>query len=436
VGEVGPLAALAAEDDDPHGISDSFLYGVSLNRIARPVEGSDNLFVLPSGSEAVATEEIFRSDRWRRLAAGFREVGALLLLVAHADTPGLEALAASVDGVIVAGDALGALPDAEPPLAVVGAGARRRGTPERPVEPRSAAAHAPIAGPPSAAADGAGAGASAAAAAGDVAPGGEGRRGAFPAGWRRWAFLGLAALTVAAGLAFYLAPSRLGDAGAEVGRDSTGASEPAADGPIAGTPSDSAGRTRPDSARRDSAGALGAAPAGRDAPLRALAVANPGDSARAVAWAVYVVSGNTPDAASLDARVDLAAVPVLALTPLLDRGEPWYRLLVGAYGTRAQAESLLVALRRRAVLGPGSGSLVRAPYALLVADRVPASEVAARVGDLAGRGVPVYPLSRGDGTVALYAGAFETPDQAAYLARTLQAAGVAPVLVYRTGGSL
>ena len=41
-----------------------------------------------------------------------------------------------------------------------------------------------------------------------------------------------------------------------------------------------------------------------------------------------------------------------------------------------------------------------------------------------------------DGTVALYAGAFETPEEAAWLARAIQAAGVTPTLVYRTGRSL
>ena len=37
VGEVAPLQSLV-RGDDPHGIVDSFLYGVSLNRIARPIE--------------------------------------------------------------------------------------------------------------------------------------------------------------------------------------------------------------------------------------------------------------------------------------------------------------------------------------------------------------------------------------------------------------
>ena len=69
---------------------------------------------------------------------------------------------------------------------------------------------------------------------------------------------------------------------------------------------------------------------------------------------------------------------------------------------------------------------------------VPARDITsgARVDGFLAKNVPVYALSRGDGTVALYAGAFERPEQAAWLARALQAAGVTPTLVYRTGRSL
>jgi hypothetical protein len=148
------------------------------------------------------------------------------------------------------------------------------------------------------------------------------------------------------------------------------------------------------------------------------------------------VSSNTPEGATVDPQVDLATLPVPALTPVLERGAPWYRLLVGASTSRQEAEALLADLRRRRVLGAGSGSIVRAPYALLVAEAVPAAQAGDRVQALARKNIPVYPLSRGDGTVNLYAGAFETPDQAAFLARNLQGAGVRPVLVYRTGRSL
>jgi hypothetical protein len=38
-----------------------------------------------------------------------------------------------------------------------------------------------------------------------------------------------------------------------------------------------------------------------------------------------------------------------------------------------------------------------------------------------------------DGTMRIYAGAFESPDQADRLARSLRAQGIDPVVVYRIG---
>lgn len=102
VGELQPLNALVT-GDDPHGISDSFSYGVSLNRIARQVGDTGNLFIMPSGTGPVTNPEIFRNGRWQRLANGFREVGALLLLVTRADAPEVEGLIAQLEGVVLVG---------------------------------------------------------------------------------------------------------------------------------------------------------------------------------------------------------------------------------------------------------------------------------------------------------------------------------------------
>ncbi len=103
VGDLPPLAALVT-DDDPHGISDSILYGVSFSKIGRPVKGFENLFVMPSGSEPVLSEDILGSPRWKRLGASFAEAGALLLLVTRSDSPGLGALADQLDGAVVVKD--------------------------------------------------------------------------------------------------------------------------------------------------------------------------------------------------------------------------------------------------------------------------------------------------------------------------------------------
>jgi hypothetical protein len=136
IGDVPPLRELIT-DDDPHGITDSFLYGVSLNKIARQIDPAGNLHVLPSGIEPIVQEEMLRSERWRRLGAGFREVGALLLLAAPAAVPGVEALIEMVDGVVLVGGASNPAPNA-PVLAEVATAARRtapRPAQRRPVVP-------------------------------------------------------------------------------------------------------------------------------------------------------------------------------------------------------------------------------------------------------------------------------------------------------------
>lgn len=103
VGDLAPLSQLV-DGDDPHGISDSFLYGISLNSIGREVAGENNLVVMLSGTEPVFDEEIIANRRWQRLAAGFGEVDALLILVAQSDSPGLATLLDILNGVVLVKD--------------------------------------------------------------------------------------------------------------------------------------------------------------------------------------------------------------------------------------------------------------------------------------------------------------------------------------------
>jgi hypothetical protein len=104
IGDVPPLRSLV-RDEDPHGISDSFLYGLSLSKIGYEVEGSPNLYIMPSGTDPTIGDDIFRSARWKTLASGFAEIGALLLLVARSDAPALSELAEQIDGVVLVRDA-------------------------------------------------------------------------------------------------------------------------------------------------------------------------------------------------------------------------------------------------------------------------------------------------------------------------------------------
>ncbi|MEP6509320.1 MAG: hypothetical protein ABJC63_13930, partial [Gemmatimonadales bacterium] len=101
-GEIPPLQALVG-DGDPHGVYDSFEFGTSFGRIAREVKGADNLFIMPSGTESPATEEIISSQRWQHFASEFAKADELLLLVVASTAPGLANLISQVDGVVLVG---------------------------------------------------------------------------------------------------------------------------------------------------------------------------------------------------------------------------------------------------------------------------------------------------------------------------------------------
>jgi hypothetical protein len=112
VGDLAPIQALISGDDQ-HGISDSFVFGTSLERVLHEVEGGENLSVLSGGTESPATAEIIGNRRWRRVASDFAATDALLLLIIAADAPAIETLAAAFDGVLLVGDlALESAPNA------------------------------------------------------------------------------------------------------------------------------------------------------------------------------------------------------------------------------------------------------------------------------------------------------------------------------------
>ncbi|MEA2761779.1 MAG: hypothetical protein QOD47_1063, partial [Gemmatimonadaceae bacterium] len=103
VGDIPALRSLVREED-PHGITDSFLYGVSLNKIGYDVEGVPNLYVMPSGTDPLIDAEIMGSQRWTKLATGFAEAGAFLILVANIEAAGLADLVDQLDGVVLVKD--------------------------------------------------------------------------------------------------------------------------------------------------------------------------------------------------------------------------------------------------------------------------------------------------------------------------------------------
>lgn len=370
IGDAAPLRALSP-DDDAHGITDAFTYGVSLNKIARQVDASGNLHVLPSGIDQVISESIIRSDRWRRLAGGFHEVGALLLLVAPAAMPGVDRLARMLDGVVMVGGADAPASDARI-LAHVPSAARRS-IPER----------APSAVP--------------------EPPALRARRGARAAG------LAIGVAIAAATLVLFL-------------RGYVGQSEPT-----------------PTVLQRDSAAADAAAPttAAAEPPIDStpLVPANAADSVRASAFAVALPMTNTEEGAALRVRSGGRDTPVATYAPVIVGGDSatWYKVVTGAYVDRGRAEALLEFLRQRGHLARGAGTVIRAPFALQLASATDSAAAAATIADFRTRRIPVYGLRQSDGSVQIYAGAFESPDEAELFNSTLKSANIGATLVYRVG---
>jgi len=375
VGDLPPLRSLVTEED-PHGITDSFLYGVSLNKIGYDVEGVPNLYVMPSGTDPLIDAEIMGSQRWTKLASGFAEAGAFLVLVASSGAPGLADLVEQLDGAVLVKDA--ELQNAPAALVLVRV-AGPTPTLKLPLHRISAgAAHWPR---------------------------------------RKWLYPALGALAVLAlgGLGLAL---MLGRAGQTTRTDHGAVAVRKIAPPVPPPP-----RAAPET-------------------LYIAPPANVIDSAEASAFSVELLVANTAEGANLFVRKNGAALPAAAVSPVPIGPEraTWYRVTAGAYTRRDQADSLLRALRESRLLADDSVEhVMRTPLALLL-DSVPsqggiADAIRAAVQKYAGRGLPVYTLKQDDGGARIYAGAFTTARQSAELIKSLRAAGLKPILVYRTGSA-
>jgi hypothetical protein len=374
VGEVAPLQSLVPHDV-VHGLMDAFVHGVSLNRIAHPVDRAGNLFIMQSGAGPIDYPVILRDDRWRRLASGFRETDALLLAVVPEGAPGVDAIAHALGAIVTVDDAR--VPGVAPIIASAGA------TTPRP-EQAPSAGEEPLMptrrpSPP------------------DAAELLRRRSGPQPRA-REKAGIGLW-IAIAAGLLLGSA-AVLGWAN----RERFGW------GPSASTP-----LTQPTE------------PAAPD--RRFGTIANPLDSARAAGYVVVIA--NVTDSATARQRIleSLAALPAPTFSP----DTPWYRVSVGAFTTEAAADTLLRELRARLVLEPESGYLLRAPYSLLLTTVADSVAVRDSLVSLRLRGVPAFALRESDSTLLLYAGAYETPDQAAAALAIHQLAVPEAVIAYRVG---
>jgi hypothetical protein len=396
LGEAEPLQSLV-QGEDSHGLVDSFVYGVSLSKIARQVPDAGELFIMPTGTGPVEYEELFPNPRWRRLIAGFREVGALLIIAAPANAPRVHDLIDASDGVVIVGDVV--------PSEVVVAQSLAWVRPRRPAVAPTVAPDEPE----------------------GVAPA---RTEPTPAradgsGRPRWlvATLVLAVLAVIV----YWASDRLIERRT---RERAVADSAARIVSERVRVTDSIARVRRDNIARDSLNRLAAGgPAADSFPV--YAPANVTDSANAAGYAVLLSKYNTKSGAILDLNGRFARLP--AATYGIESPSRFYQNLAGAFVTRRGADSLLAQLRARRTLAQGFGSVDNFPYAFLVDTGVPPRDVAPRLARYAARGLPVYGLRQQNGTARLYYGAYTNPEQAALAVPAVREAGIRPMLVYRIG---
>jgi hypothetical protein len=398
IGDAPPLQELVPHED-VHGLVDSFMYGVSLNRVAYPVAGERELFVMPSGTGPIDYDELFLNPRWRRLASGFREVGALLILAAPAHAPHLRHLVDAMDGAVLVGDEVPASLSVAQSLAWLRERKSAPITVSNPVPP----AQSPPMG---------------------VVPVPDTER---PTPWAAWtAGVVLTLALVGVGIWFWQRPF----ASERPPRRSVAGSSPAATAITGGSlVTDSAARERENASRDSAARAANLAVADDSFPV--LAPLNPGDSASASAYAVLLENTNGLSGAILDLNAKFATLPATSYG--LSLRSRLFELVSGAYPNRVGADSLLADLRARRILAGNEGSVLVLPFAFLVQGNVAVAEVPARLRRASARALPVYALRQPNGAVNLYFGAYDSPQQAALAVPAVRKAGYQPALVYRIG---
>jgi hypothetical protein len=379
-GDAAPLYAIAG-GEDAFGLSDCLRQGLPLNDIARPAPDRESLFILPAGSPPIACEEILGHERWPRLVSGFAKVGALLLLVVPIDAPGIDRLAAAAAGVVLV-DAPRTRARNLNVLATVSA----------PEAPRDAA------------------------------------REAAPRNGHRAALAIVATVVALAAIAAigWLARGRI-----VAIYHRAMAVPPAA--PSAYVPT-----APPTPAASAPAAATAAMPPASDT-VRLTDPVNPADTSATAAFAVEVMAANTLAGANsfLADNAKQASMNSATVSPVAVGGSAsvWYKVVVGASHVRGGADELLASMQRAKLVRDEQGRVVKVPYALVLAQNIEQSNVRSAVESWRKSGFNPYVLVQSDGSLRVFAGAFETAAQAAPLASALRAAGVAPVLAFRTGRS-
>jgi hypothetical protein len=383
-----PRLHVVAGEPDGDGIVDVFEYGASLSRIAR-AQPEGRLFFVPAGTFSPDPAGMMASPRWRRLSAGFRHEHAVMLLFLPPDCIG--AVASDLDGLVALapGGAGRGIADAPEILAALDRGVPLLAT-FAGAEAEPVAAGAPPSGgegpsPNAESEPGAGSPEPPPGDADALAPADRPvlRR---PAGMRtpRHRF-GMIALPIVLLVAVAVVMFR-----GELGWNRAGgAAEPQAP---------------PDSVT----------PAFRQ--LVPHTVDSLPFAVQVAAWTSFTQA--LEDADTIEGR---GFPPIVS--PVQIGRTVWYRVYVGPLGSQDAADSVLRAARAAGLDGSNAAKVELVPFSFALRRTVNLEVARVERARMRAAGVASFVLGQGDGSYQLFTGAFDSPNQAAYLDSMLTSTG-------------
>jgi hypothetical protein len=406
IGDAPPLHAVVATDD-PHGVSDAFAYGISFGVITRHTTVHPNVSIIPSGTEPIPFASVLPNPRWTQLIDQVGARGELVVFAVLSSTPAIGSLTDRVDCVIAAPSRLHEVLEAVLAAATTPADEKAVSAPPRAGVPKPAQRPAAAAAPRS--------------------------RFAFATRSNTVRVAAIAAI-VLVGFGWAAMHWRA--------TDTAGHTAVAARNPDRADTETSSAQL---AAGADSTAAAAGASEVTAAAAAAAADSAPGnvptfDSANGATYAVRVATYSTFPEALRALRKLRPGHPAVTIAPIVRANEPAgtkaaaapvFALMVGAEHTMPPLDTVVAHWPFHSGFAPSI--VVHAPFALLLAGGLPVDSARRLASSLVNRGVPAYVLTTPAGGGRVYAGAFDSADQAAPLATSLRAIGLAPVVAYRTG---
>jgi len=98
-----PSLHALAEVENGEGLTDAALFGASVRRVARPVDGGA-FFLITAGTAVANANSVPSNPRWSRLLEGFKEAGVKLLLFVRDGDSGCAAFLGSASDIVVLSD--------------------------------------------------------------------------------------------------------------------------------------------------------------------------------------------------------------------------------------------------------------------------------------------------------------------------------------------